>query len=136
MGGLLPWIKAEVEFCRSVGLSQMMKYAQMVGNREIMRREANLLCYSGTKFPNYPYTNAKINTVLNSQENKGNTIFPMRTITLRGSPAGEIKKAHPSDYLMLSFRPRERKDFVSNVMKSITQRINAKQRKYTSYECL
>lgn len=89
MGGLLPWIKAEVESCEPIGLSQMMKLAQMVENREILRKEANFLGYSRGKFPNYPSTDAKTNTVINSSENKGNTTFLMRTITLRGTVAGE-----------------------------------------------
>ena len=59
MGGLLSWIKVEVEFCQPVGLAEMMMYAQMVENREIVRRESNLPGYSGAKFPNHPHTIAK-----------------------------------------------------------------------------
>ncbi|KAA0042929.1 transposon Tf2-1 polyprotein isoform X1 [Cucumis melo var. makuwa] len=47
MNGLLPWIKAEVEFCRPVGLAEMMLLAQLTKNREIIRNEANLKGYSG-----------------------------------------------------------------------------------------
>ena len=99
MGGLLPWIKIEVEFCRSVGLAEMMKYALMVENREILRREANLPGYFIAKITNYPHTNAKTNTVNNDQASKGNTVFSMRTVTLRGALAAEIKKEGPSKRL-------------------------------------
>lgn len=95
MGGLLPWIKIEVELCRPVGLAEMMKYALMVENREVLRKEANLPGYAGAKIINYPHVNAKVNTVTNEQLSKGNTVFPMRTITLRGAPAAEIKKEGP-----------------------------------------
>ncbi|KAA0050168.1 transposon Tf2-1 polyprotein isoform X1 [Cucumis melo var. makuwa] len=47
MNGLLPWIKAEVEFCRPVGLAEMMLLAQLTKNREIIQNEANLKGYSG-----------------------------------------------------------------------------------------
>ena len=94
------WIKDEVEFCRSVGLSQMMKYAQMVENKEILRREANLSGYAGAKFPNYPSVNIKPNVVNNYQKNKGNIVFPMRTITLQGSTANDHKKEGPSKRLL------------------------------------
>lgn len=89
----------EVELCRPVRLAEMMKCAQMVEHREIVRREANLPGYSGSKSPNYPHTNAKTNTVANDQVNKRNTIFSIRTITLRGAPAVEVKKEGPSKRL-------------------------------------
>ncbi|KAL0549733.1 hypothetical protein IC582_014220 [Cucumis melo] len=47
MNGLLPWIKAEVEFCRPIGLAEMMSLAQLTKNREIIRNEANLKGYGG-----------------------------------------------------------------------------------------
>ncbi|KAA0031986.1 Transposon Ty3-I Gag-Pol polyprotein [Cucumis melo var. makuwa] len=60
MNGLKPWIKAELECWEPVGLAQMMKLAQKVENREVIRGEASF---------------------------KRGTV-PMRTITLRGM-AGE-----------------------------------------------
>ncbi|TYK02775.1 Transposon Ty3-I Gag-Pol polyprotein [Cucumis melo var. makuwa] len=42
MNGLVPWIRAEVAFCRPKSLAKMMEVAQLVENREILRREANL----------------------------------------------------------------------------------------------
>ena len=99
MGVLLPWIKVEMEFCNPVGLAEMMRYAQMVEHREILRREANLPRYSGVKVPNDTYLTAKTNSVLKEQGNKENTVFPIRTITLRGSPTKEIKKEGPSKQL-------------------------------------
>ena len=49
MNGLVPWIRAEVAFCRPKSLAKMMEVAQLVENREILRREANLNRYSGRK---------------------------------------------------------------------------------------
>ena len=49
MNGLLPLIRAEVAFCRPKSLAKMMEVAQLVENREILRREANLNRYSGRK---------------------------------------------------------------------------------------
>ena len=110
MGGLLLWIKAKVEFCEQLRLSQMMILAQMVENREILRKEANLPRYSRAKFPNYPSTNAKTNTVINGNDNKGNTIFPIRTITLRGTATGEIQKEGTSKRLSdAEFQTRKEK---------------------------
>lgn len=42
MNGLSPWIKIEVECWEPVGLAQMMKLAQHLENKELMRREAGL----------------------------------------------------------------------------------------------
>lgn len=61
----------------------------MVENREVIRKEANLSGYSGGKLPIYPSTSAKCNMATSNNDNKGNTNFPMRTITLRGTVAGE-----------------------------------------------
>ena len=77
----------------------MMQYAQMVENREILRREANLPGYVGTKFPNYPYVHTKSNATNNYHENRGNTVFMIRTITLRRSTTNENKKEGPSKRL-------------------------------------
>ena len=91
MNGLFPWIKAEVDLCRPVGLAQMMQAAQLVENREIIYNEASLKGYAGGKYPPQSSTNAKNNTMMNSSDNRGNTIFPMRTVTLR-TTTGEVKK--------------------------------------------
>ncbi|XP_031737566.1 uncharacterized protein LOC116402457 [Cucumis sativus] len=68
----------------------------MVEQREIRRREANLPGYSGMKISNSSYPTTKTYAGLKEQGNKENTVFPIRTITLRGSPAKEIKKEGPS----------------------------------------
>ncbi|KAA0040605.1 retrotransposon protein [Cucumis melo var. makuwa] len=81
---------AEVEFCEPVGLAQMMRLAQRVENREIIRNEANLKGYAGAS----------------------NTTFPMRTITSRGltAGAGENKKEGPSKQLFdAEFQARKEK---------------------------
>ena len=46
LNGLLPWIKAKVEFSRPVDLAQMMQLAQLVENREIIHNEANIKGYA------------------------------------------------------------------------------------------
>ncbi|KAA0035476.1 peroxidase 64 [Cucumis melo var. makuwa] len=92
MNGLLPWIRAEVAFCRPKGLAEMMQVAQLVENREIIRNEANLNnSFGGKNFPHSSTVNKSAvgNT---STEIKGNTTFPIRTITLRNSNANEVKK--------------------------------------------
>lgn len=93
MNCLLPWIMAEVEFCQPVGLAQMMQLAQLMEIKEIIRNEANLECYNGGKYFTPSSSTYKTN------DNKGNTMFPMRTITLRGNTVGEEKKEGPSKRL-------------------------------------
>ncbi|KAA0065751.1 transposon Tf2-1 polyprotein isoform X1 [Cucumis melo var. makuwa] len=99
MNSLLPWIKAEVEFCQPVDQAQMMRLAQLVENREIIRSEANLEGYNGGKYPASSSSIAKSNIVTNSNDSKSNNIFPMRTITLRGTSTKEEKKEGPSKRL-------------------------------------
>lgn len=70
----------------------MIQIAQLVNNREIIRGEENLNGYAGGKYPQYPSGNTKSNVNTSTNENKGNTTFPMRTITLRGSTNGETRK--------------------------------------------
>ncbi|TYK19604.1 ty3-gypsy retrotransposon protein [Cucumis melo var. makuwa] len=86
MNGLFPWIKAEVEFCRPKGI------AELVENREIIRGEANLNGYATRKYP--PNSGGISKTTGNTSvtENRGNTTFPIRTITLRGSNTNEVKR--------------------------------------------
>ena len=76
-----------------------MQYAQKVEFREILKREANLSGYARAKFSNYPYVQTKPNTANNYQENRGNTVFPIKTITMRGSTTNENKKEGPSNRL-------------------------------------
>ena len=96
MSGLKPWIQAEMDFCEPQGLSQMMRIAQKVENREDIRREANLPSYSRTKLSN---SGSKTNIVGNSGESKGNWNWPMRTVTLRGTAGEEAQKTGPTKRL-------------------------------------
>ncbi|KAL0534102.1 hypothetical protein IC582_028383 [Cucumis melo] len=91
MNGLLPWIRAEVAFCRPKSLAKMMEVAQLVENRESFRREANLNGHSDRK--NFVQTLGGKNTTINTTgETKGNTAFPIRTITLRSPAQGENRR--------------------------------------------
>ncbi|KAA0050629.1 transposon Tf2-1 polyprotein isoform X1 [Cucumis melo var. makuwa] len=91
MNGLFPWIRAEVVFCRPKGLAEMMEVAQLVENRELIRNEANLNGFAGGKYP--PQSTANNRGTTNAiNDNKGNTTFPMRTITLRSSNNTQIRK--------------------------------------------
>ncbi|KAA0053433.1 ty3-gypsy retrotransposon protein [Cucumis melo var. makuwa] len=91
MNGLFPRIRAEVVFCRPKGLAEMMEVAQLVENRELIRNEANLNGFAGGKYP--PQSTANNRGTTNAiNDNKGNTTFPMRTITLRSSNNTEIRK--------------------------------------------
>lgn len=56
----------------------------LVENWEVIHNESNLKGYAGGKYPSPSPTNAKLNLVIASGDSKGNTAFPMRTITLRG----------------------------------------------------
>ncbi|KAA0035583.1 transposon Tf2-1 polyprotein isoform X1 [Cucumis melo var. makuwa] len=92
MNGLLPWIRAEVAFCRPNGLAEMMQIAQLVENRELIRNEANLKGFADGKYPSQSTVTGKSLTGNTLAENKGNTTFPIRTITLRSSNANKIRK--------------------------------------------
>ncbi|KAL0560207.1 hypothetical protein IC582_000607 [Cucumis melo] len=92
MNGLLPWIRAEVAFCRPKGLAEMMQGAQLVEKREIIRGEANMNGFSGGKYPIQTAANNKSGANYMAGENKGNTIFPIRTITLRSANPKENRK--------------------------------------------
>ncbi|KAA0032165.1 transposon Tf2-1 polyprotein isoform X1 [Cucumis melo var. makuwa] len=91
MNGLFPWIRAEVILCRPKGLAEMMEIAQVVENREIIRNEANLNSLAGGKYFPQNTTNNR-GTTNTISDNKANTTFPMRTITLRSSNNAEIRK--------------------------------------------
>ncbi|KAL0553978.1 hypothetical protein IC582_007883 [Cucumis melo] len=92
MNGLFPWIRAEVAFCRSKGLAEMMQVVQLVENRELIRNEANLNSLMSGKYPPQPTTSNKATTATTTVENKGNTTFPIRTITLRNLNANEVRR--------------------------------------------
>ncbi|KAA0033983.1 ty3-gypsy retrotransposon protein [Cucumis melo var. makuwa] len=92
--GLFPWIRAE-----QVGLPQMMRLAQKAEIEEIIRKEANLSGYLGGKYLYNPANYNKPNNGSNSNEGKAGGTIPMRTITLRSSANGELKKEGPSKRL-------------------------------------
>ncbi|TYK09340.1 transposon Tf2-1 polyprotein isoform X1 [Cucumis melo var. makuwa] len=89
----------EVAFCRPKGLAEMMLIAQLVENREIIRDEANLNGFSGGKYPPQSSVNAKPAANQFTSENKGNTLFPIRTITPRSPNADEVRKEGTSKRL-------------------------------------
>ena len=109
MSGLKTWIQAEMDFCEPKGLSQMMRIAQKVENREDIRREANLPGYSRGKLSNSG-SGTKVNTTVNSGDNKGSMNWPMRTITLRGTSSEEARKEGPTKRLSdAEFQSRKEK---------------------------
>ncbi|TYK01646.1 ty3-gypsy retrotransposon protein [Cucumis melo var. makuwa] len=70
----------------------MMQVGQLVENRELIRNEANLNSLMSGKYPPQPTFSNKATTAIASIENKGNTTFPIRTITLRSSNANEVRR--------------------------------------------
>ncbi|KAL0533232.1 hypothetical protein IC582_030448 [Cucumis melo] len=92
MNGLLPWVRSEVFFCRPKSLAEMMEVAQMVENREIARTEAKMCGYSGGKIAGQNSVVGKISTGGVAGDNKNNTVFPIRTITLRSSVPNENRR--------------------------------------------
>ena len=92
MNGLLPWVRAEEVFLRPKGLAEMMEVAQMVENREIVRIVAKLSGYSGGKLTGQINGNGKVVSGNVAGENKGNTSFLIRTITLRSSGPNENRR--------------------------------------------
>ncbi|KAL0541544.1 hypothetical protein IC582_021596 [Cucumis melo] len=77
----------------------MMLIAQLVENREIIRSETNLNGYAGGKYPPQAATNMKSFNYQHYNDNKGNTSFPIRTITLKSLNAGEVRKEGTSKRL-------------------------------------
>ncbi|KAA0048763.1 transposon Tf2-1 polyprotein isoform X1 [Cucumis melo var. makuwa] len=77
---------------RPKGLAEMMQVAQLVENRELIRNEANLSSLMSGKYPPQPTICNKATTATATVENKGNTTFPIRTITLRNSNANEVRR--------------------------------------------
>ena len=103
MNGLFPWIKVEVDFCRPVVLAQMMQAAQLVENREIIHNEANLKGYAGGKYPPQNSFHNTNTATTNNSDNKGNTLFPMRTVTLRTTSRkvkreGQLKRSSDAEF--------------------------------------
>ncbi|KAA0066934.1 histone-lysine N-methyltransferase ASHR1 isoform X1 [Cucumis melo var. makuwa] len=84
---------------RPKGLAEMVLIAQLVENREIIRGEANLNGFSSEKYPSQSSVNAKPTANQFTSENKGNTLFPIRTITPRSPNAGEVCKEGTSKRL-------------------------------------
>ncbi|KAL4030271.1 hypothetical protein IC575_008507 [Cucumis melo] len=99
MTGLFPWIRAEVILCRPKGLAEMMLTAQLVEDREILRNAANLNGYAGGKSSTPTSTGTKYHYYQQNKENKANTPFPIRTITLKSPNSGEIRKEGTSKRL-------------------------------------
>ncbi|KAA0034862.1 Transposon Tf2-9 polyprotein [Cucumis melo var. makuwa] len=92
MNGLLPWIRAEVAFCRPKSLAKMMEVAKLVENKEIFRREANLNGYSDRKNSVQAFGENKVVTNNATGEIKGNTSFLIRTITLKSPGPNENRR--------------------------------------------
>ncbi|TYK26709.1 ty3-gypsy retrotransposon protein [Cucumis melo var. makuwa] len=92
-------IFGELEDVISRGLAEMMEVAQLVENREIFRSEANLNGFSGGKYPSQTAMNNKTGANYAASENKGNTIFPVRTITLRSSNSNKNRREGTSKRL-------------------------------------
>ncbi|KAA0058232.1 Ty3/gypsy retrotransposon protein [Cucumis melo var. makuwa] len=97
MNGLLPWVRAEVVFCRPKGLAEMMEVAQMVEKREIVRIEAKLSGYSGGKLTGQVNGNGKavseinedITTVVELSINSVVGLNDPGTMKVRGKLLGE-----------------------------------------------
>ncbi|KAA0045155.1 Transposon Tf2-9 polyprotein [Cucumis melo var. makuwa] len=70
----------------------MMEVAQLVENREILRREANLNGFFGGKNTVQASGGNKAVTNYATGEVKGNSTFPIRTITLRSSGPNENRR--------------------------------------------
>ncbi|KAL0545306.1 hypothetical protein IC582_015184 [Cucumis melo] len=129
MNGLFPWIRAEVILCRPKGLAEMMEFAQLVENREIVRNEENLNNLVGGKYfqQNTVHNRTSANT---NSDNKTNTNFPMRTITLRSSNNAEIRKDANSRRLPdAEFQARKEKGlcFICNEKYSADHRCKMKE---------
>ncbi|KAA0041878.1 transposon Tf2-1 polyprotein isoform X1 [Cucumis melo var. makuwa] len=110
MNGLIPWIRAEVAFCRPKGLVEMMQVAQLVENRELIRNEANLKSLMSGKYSPHPTVSNKATTAMAAAESKGNTTFPIRTITLRSLNTDEVcRKTNTRRLLDAEFQDRKEK---------------------------
>ncbi|KAA0056171.1 ty3-gypsy retrotransposon protein [Cucumis melo var. makuwa] len=111
MNGLIPSIRAEVAFCRPKGLAEMMQVAQLVENRELIRNEANLNSLMSGKYSPHPTVSNKATTSMTVAESKGNTTFPIQTITLRSSNANEVHRETNTRRLPnADFQPRREKE--------------------------
>ena len=86
MNGLKPWIKADMECWEPMGLAQMMKLAQKIENREVIRGESSFKRAADGKFQVSASFKPQIPVI--SNDNKSGGIVRMRMITLRGV-AGE-----------------------------------------------
>ena len=70
----------------------MMEVAQLVENREILRNEANLNGFSSGKNSVPASGDSKTISSYMTSDTKGNTTFPIRTITLRSSSPNENRR--------------------------------------------
>ncbi|TYJ96445.1 Ty3/gypsy retrotransposon protein [Cucumis melo var. makuwa] len=86
-------------FDKPKGLAEMMLTTQLVENREILRNEANLNGYADGKYPSHSSTGTKSYHYQQNKENKANTSFSIRTITLKSPNFGEIRKEGTSKRL-------------------------------------
>ncbi|KAA0043866.1 Ty3/gypsy retrotransposon protein [Cucumis melo var. makuwa] len=105
MNGLNPWLKSEVETLEPIGLSQMMKLALKIENRELIQRECGLVSTYDTQ-PNH-----KNPQPLKGKEQSKNVAptsvkelvtagnWPMQTITLREVAAGDNRRDGPTKRL-------------------------------------
>ncbi|TYK27396.1 Transposon Tf2-6 polyprotein [Cucumis melo var. makuwa] len=119
MNGLFLWIMAKVAFCRPKGLAKTIEIAQLVENKEMIRGEANLSGFSGGKYPPQAIMSAKTGANYATGDNKGNTMFPIRTISLRSSNVVEVHKEGTLKQLLVqSFKLERRRACASGVMKN------------------
>ncbi|KAA0025835.1 transposon Tf2-1 polyprotein isoform X1 [Cucumis melo var. makuwa] len=127
MNGLFPLIKAEVAFCPPKGLTKMMEVAQLVENREIIRGDANLSEFSDGKYPAQAVASAKTGANYVAGENKGNTVFSIRTITLRSSSVAEFHKEGTSKrFPMQSFKLEKKRAYALGLNYLGTMKVRGK----------
>ena len=106
----------------------MMEAAQLVENREIARNEANLKRYTKGKYPFHTFSNTKNNAMSSTSDNKGNTVLPIRTVTLRIT-TGEAKKEGNSKRLSdVEFQARKKKGLCFHCSKKYSLDYRCKNR--------
>lgn len=111
MNGLFPRIKAEGECWEPVGLTSMMKIAQLVENRELTRNEAGLSVNTVCKAQSQTTIINKIISTVTKENSNTNETLSMRKITLRGVSTTTNKREGPSKRLSNDeFQARRDKD--------------------------
>ncbi|KAA0053502.1 ty3-gypsy retroelement transposase [Cucumis melo var. makuwa] len=83
MNGLSPWLKAKVECLEPIGLTQMMKLALKIDNREVIRREAGLKSVYGGKYQ-ITLPNDKSNLASFSLEEKWDYVSDVKKSIMHG----------------------------------------------------